>query len=270
VHSYKFDDDTYPSVTGILGQLSKGDALLQWAANQAVGYIEENSYKKLSSDNTGNVYTADQETLDLAKTAFKDYREKTADLGSELHSLIEIHINAQLNEKELNDDLLKDQFDPRVWPMYLQFKVWEKNNVSRWLESEKPVFSYVEGFAGTCDMIFEDMNGNIVLCDLKTSNSIYKEAELQVSAYKAARQFMKGGYNIGFSDGKATWNKEIFYHEIKIDKCAVLNISRDYFDLKYKVVKDPDTLYEAFLGLVKYYYYSAKRRVKNQITKELY
>jgi len=244
MHVYKFDDETFPSVTTILGQLSKGDSLMQWAVDK--------------SFEVGD------------RLGWKNYRTKTADLGSELHALIEAHINARLNENSLDIEIIRKQFNEAAIPMYMQFLVWEKNNVKKWIESEQPIFHFCKGFAGTCDMIFEDINGEIVLCDLKTSNDIYKEAELQVSAYLAARESMVGGFKVTFSDGKSSWNKELFYKGIKISKCAVLMISRDFFDLKYKVIKDHEMKYESFLGLVKYYYYSAKRRVKNQITKELY
>ena len=79
----------YPSPTGILGLLSKGDAIPMWSANKTVEYIKE----KCPNYTEKNNYIVDDKDLNEARFNWKNTRTQTADLGSELHRIIEKFIN---------------------------------------------------------------------------------------------------------------------------------------------------------------------------------
>jgi hypothetical protein len=91
-------------------------------------------------------------------------------LGSLLHATIEQYLKGQLLKV---DPTIEKQFD--------EFKKWEKSVGLKIERSEHSVYSK-EGYAGTLD-ILGVVGGKRMVCDLKTSNAVYPEMALQISAY---------------------------------------------------------------------------------------
>lgn len=242
---YKINGIEYTSPTQVLGLLSTGDALIYWAVNLALKHNDKN--------------------------AWKTKRDQTADVGSELHNLIETYINIQLKHKNNADTikiLLKDS-NYNLKQMFYQFYNWQKKNVKEFLESESQVLHELLCYAGTVDFIYKDFDNNICLIDLKTSNAIYDKAKFQISAYKEARESMQSKkYVINGNNNGREYQKILLNTPRKIDKIGILKISRDFFDLEYiDYTKNHVLQFEAFLGLLKYYYCSAKRRLNNHRAK---
>lgn len=254
----------YPSPSVVLDQLSKGDALQYWAANQAVDYIKSQIVEKEGCCH--KLYLKnDYNTLSEARTAFKDRKESTADLGSELHKLVETYVRLRIANVE--DKGYKDFYSclavmgQNLKDMFMQFYVWQKNNVKRFIEAEQAVCDPTVAIAGTLDLVYEGYDSKVYCVDLKTSNSIYKGHELQVVSYKYIRQDMHGTYKIRSKFGKY-YDKTINVNPLRIDECAILNICRDYYHLEFKIVKDVLVKWESFKLLLAYYYKVAKRRLK--------
>ena len=110
------------------------------------------------------------------------------------------------------------------------FLKWENENNVQWLESEKKIYSKQYEYAGTLDA--EAMvNGELAIIDFKTSNGIYDEYCLQVSAYKQAREEETG------QDYK---------------KCFIVRIGKDG-ELEVKEIKELDRHFKAFLGCLEIY-----------------
>jgi hypothetical protein len=241
-----FDNEyiSYPSPTGILGLLSKGDALIQWACNLCV---KENN-----------------------PIAWKQMRDNTADIGSVLHHLIETFINMHIKETGKLIDYINyiKTLDSNIRQMFWQFYIWQHYNVKQYLASEQFVCDRELCYAGTLDFIYEGIDNKIYCVDLKTSNMIYPEHEIQTVAYKTARESMSGKYDKLSIVNNNSWNDIVEYNELKIDKCAILNISRDYFDLEYKIINDIEYKQKSFEALLSFYYISKKRRVNNLRAKE--
>jgi hypothetical protein len=258
----------YPSVTQITGQTTKGDGLLYWAAGQAVKYIEQNynmSYDLYeNSDNLDKV-------LKAAKSEWKNMRDATADIGTELHNIVEIYIKRAIKE---NNPLWLDKGDIRSFIKdfnhnllvpFMQFYLWVRDNVKQFLESEKPVVHVYDCYGGTCDIIFINFKDETVLCDLKTKNALYGDDKFQLSAYKNARENMQGNYSVLFYGVKSDYS----YEPIKIDRIAILKIARDFFDLEYKdYTKDYKYAIIAFRSLLDFFFVSAKRRLNCRRAKE--
>jgi hypothetical protein len=78
---YHKDGKAYPSVTSILSALEK-NALLQWAANCAVDYLEGVNYGM-------HVWGASHK--DFARTAYKRESMEAADYGTYIHTLAEYY-----------------------------------------------------------------------------------------------------------------------------------------------------------------------------------
>ena len=74
------------------------------------------------------------------------------------------------------------------------FHKWMKDNKITIVEQEKTVISKKYRYAGTADLIVKKGDGGTWVCDVKTGKDIYKEAHLQLSAYKQALE--EGGTKI--------------------------------------------------------------------------
>lgn len=285
----------YVSPSQILGQLSKGEGLTQWAINCAIDYIE--NYKdKYIGDFDGfhkplkNV-RINPEMLEESRTAWKNIRDNTADIGSQLHILVEKFINIKISMykttmyegKKTKESYFLDYISKQPYQlkqMFYQFYVWQKKHVKRFIESEKPVIHRDLAYCGTLDYIYEGYDGLIYCDDLKTSNSIYKTHETQVVSYKYARESMNPvksidmfesfvndneptKYQIQFNQDGNTWTKTFNYPLIKIDKCGILRISRDFLELEYKIVKEEENKMRSFKALLTHFYSISARRLKN-------
>lgn len=106
--------------------------------------------------------------------------QRSADEGTQTHSLIERYLNGEeLSFLDSNDKLICSF---NVWNMFLRFVDFWTTYKPKLLESEIHLFSDKYKIAGTCDLVIE-LNGEIWLIDLKTSNSLHTSYDLQVAAY---------------------------------------------------------------------------------------
>jgi hypothetical protein len=225
--AYKINEVEWPSVTTVLSLLDKGDALLQWAVNQALQYIRE------------NVLTEDFETcLHLAKHNWREAREVAADIGKEIHDLIKLYI------RHGRDAI--GNYRPEVENGFLAFLEWEKVNGIQWLESEKEVFDPEHGYAGTldakCRFTLGPLTNRVYVIDFKSSKGFWDGYAEQLAAYKHADSLTT---KIP-SDGMGI---------LRLDKETGLPEFKDYSDV-YEVKL------EFFFQLVKCYYLQKNRKLK--------
>jgi ATP-dependent exoDNAse (exonuclease V) beta subunit len=145
---YRRNGKYYPSVTYVLGYYPKGKFFENWL--KQVGFSADYIVKKAAEE------------------------------GTQVHELAE----AYLNGEELNflDERGRPQYNPDVWQMFLRFvEFWETFKPTL-IETEVHIFSDELKVAGTCDLIVE-INGELWLLDLKTSNQIQTVYELQTAVY---------------------------------------------------------------------------------------
>jgi hypothetical protein len=145
---YRRNGKYYPSVTYVLGYYPKGKFFENWL--KQVGFSADYIVKKAAEE------------------------------GTQVHELAEEYLNgAELN---FLDERGRPQYNPDVWQMFLRFvEFWETHNPTL-IETEVHLFSDELKIAGTCDLIVE-MNGELWLLDLKTSNQIQTVYELQTAVY---------------------------------------------------------------------------------------
>ena len=226
---YSINEKEYPGVTTVLGILSKGDALKQWAVNCAIDYIKENYEKCIGIHEVFDLFN-------FAKKEWKTARDEAMDIGSEVHGLIEQHIK---------DDRIKlpTKLRPEVENGFWAFKEWESKNIDKWIESEQTVCCDEYGYAGTLDAIAKLKDGKIYLIDFKASKGFYDEYAMQVSAYKYARMERQ---------------------DIKIQGIGVLRLDKETGIPEWKDYTDKyDRSIMAFQKLIEFYYAQKKRRLKN-------
>jgi hypothetical protein len=145
---YRRNGKYYPSVTYVLGYYPKGKFFENWL--KQVGFSADYIVKKAAEE------------------------------GTQVHELAE----AYLNGEELNflDERGRPQYNPDVWQMFLRFvEFWETFKPTL-IETEVHIFSDKLKVAGTCDLIVE-INGELWLLDLKTSNQLQTVYELQTAVY---------------------------------------------------------------------------------------
>jgi hypothetical protein len=145
-----------PSVTWIAGHYPKGVAFYKWLADQ--GWDESQAIKKASGDKGSKVHDA-----------------ISAILRGE-----EVRIDSKfLNRStEQMEELTLDECD-----CVLPFVNWYKETKPETIAYDVTVFSDKYGYAGTIDYLCR-IDGKVYIVDFKTSQQVWPEYELQVSAYK--------------------------------------------------------------------------------------
>ena len=200
----------YPSVTTILSVLDK-PALPRWAAVEVATYAVEHreSWAGLPA----------RDAVELLKKAPWGKTKNAADAGTDAHAYCEARLKGEKAERP--DASL---FSP------LHGKAFE--NVDAILAELAPTAVAVEatawsnayGYAGTFDALVL-INGELVLCDLKTSKGVYEEYALQLAAYRFADSIL-------LPNGTEIPMPEIarcqIWHAPKEGKHAVVEIRADF------------------------------------------
>jgi cytochrome c2 len=166
-HHYTVNGKTIDGVTTVLGVINK-PALMYWAVNKAVEYIDQNLPVGVAVDEVMK-----KKIMNGCKAAHRTIKTDAADLGTMLHELVEKYIKKEKYEEPTNEILQAS---------FAQFKQWEKDNNVEFLSSEKKIYSRKYNYCGTMDFM-AIVNGIKVIGDLKTSSGIWDEYFLQVAAY---------------------------------------------------------------------------------------
>ena len=140
---YKRHENYYPSVTSILQYFPKGKFFENWLKD--VGHNAEFIAKK------------------------------SADEGTQTHSLIERYLNGE----KINwlDDKDQANCSLNVWQMLLKFVDFWETEKPELIESEIHLFSDTHKVAGTCDLVVK-LRGELWLLDIKTSNNLHTSYDL--------------------------------------------------------------------------------------------
>ncbi len=175
-HLYYHDDNVVESVTGICGKGCPKPQLVNWLVSTPIRHIKD-SINQIMDDGK----TLDRVKLERIVHEAKNKTDKIKDdaglVGTVVHGMI---------EDFLQDKKIPNQSDPAVINCWNIFLDWWKTQEYEVVELEKKVFSKKHNYAGTLDLILKDKKGNLVLGDIKTSNSISFDYTLQLNAYKVA------------------------------------------------------------------------------------
>ena len=162
--------------TTLLNSISK-PALPLWYANCACQHWLENILP-------GQSYTEDQLQIigAEAKVRAEKERDAAASLGSSVHNAIQYRLERNEWPAWLLDAAPEVGHAVGCWAEW-----WETAGLTA-VEVELTVACVSLGYAGTLDCLAWDKEGNSVLCDWKTSKSLYPEHLWQVAAYATALQ----------------------------------------------------------------------------------
>ncbi len=145
---YLRNDKYYPSITQVLQLFPKGKYYETWLKD--VGH------------NSSHI---------AAKAALT---------GTRTHELIERYLKGEKLEWLKKDGT--DNYELDVWRMTLRFvEFWETYKPTL-IHSEIHLYSDIYEIAGTCDLVLE-INNELWLLDIKTSNHLQNSYDLQTAAY---------------------------------------------------------------------------------------
>lgn len=145
---YKKGEKYYPSVTSVLQYFPKNKFFENWLKD--VGHNSDIIVRKAANEGT------------QVHEAIEDYL-----LGKEI---------TWLNEYS------EAKYSMDVWKNILKFDEFWKQVKPTLIESEIHLFSDEAKIAGTCDLVLE-IDGEIWILDIKTSNSLHTSQDLQIAAY---------------------------------------------------------------------------------------
>lgn len=211
-HKFWFENGTkkkdyVPSVTSFTSVIDKSAALVGWAVKLTKTYLVE----KL---NRGEQLIE----VDIVEACRQHHikREEAADVGKQIHDLVEKWIHGK-ELGEIEDDRVRNGFEA-----FLRYQ--QQQNV-KWQAAEMIVYSKKYDYAGITDAVGE-INGELVLVDFKSANSIYPEHVLQAAGYQLAYEEMTGkkiAYRLIIRFGKEDGSFEVRrYEDGAMDKKAFL------------------------------------------------
>lgn len=154
---YQLGEKFIPSVTTILEAYPKGPQYYEWL-------------KKMGEDSDS-------------------IRDEAGRRGSVVHDLTERYERGE--EVSLFNDIGGIDYKLSEWAMFERFVEFTKRFEYKIAYSEQNFISEELGYAGTIDRVIE-MDGKLILVDIKTSNAIYPSYWLQLAAYKQLIEFSLG------------------------------------------------------------------------------
>jgi hypothetical protein len=114
--------------------------------------------------------------------------ERAAREGSEVHDAAERLVLGR--EVSLTDSEGNTKYNYLVWNMITKFHNFWTTHKPKLIKTEEVVYSDEYKYAGRFDLLVE-MEGEVWLLDIKTSNSVHKSYDVQMSAYvKAIKETM--------------------------------------------------------------------------------
>lgn len=162
-HQYWIDNKRPPSVTGILAIKDKSRPLVIWATELYRDYL-------LSKK------TITEEDIYVGSTLHEEKKKEAADIGHKIHKWIEAHIKGENPE-------MPEGKEAQIG--VTSFLEWKDANKVSFLSSERVVYSKKHGYVGQMDMEAR-VNGKLCLIDIKSSNAIYNDYNMQTAAYVMA------------------------------------------------------------------------------------
>lgn len=125
-------------------------------------------------------------------------RDSAASIGTLAHNMVEAHIKG-LPAASLEG--LPENVQERACHAFNAYLAWERRTRLVIVETEVSLVSEPHRFGGTLDAIGE-VDGELCLCDWKTSNSVYPAYLLQLAAYRTLweeanpKRLLTGGFHL--------------------------------------------------------------------------
>jgi len=184
--------DSFPGVTGVLSSIAK-PALYQWYARMATENAEKALMGQLDGKKSKTIKLTEEwikEIIAESKKTPEKLKDEAASLGTEAHAYFEAYCRGEAPAPAT--------VNPLIRPSVERFLKWIETSGLVVVAGDTKVASLRHRFGGALDAILcvEDASktppelglghGDFVLGDYKSSNGIYDEYALQISAYSQA------------------------------------------------------------------------------------
>lgn len=222
-HSYSLDGKRIPSVTTLLGNLSK-PALIYWAAKEGAAAVGEylESVQHYDDDLHGpwaKITDGDiRHVMELARTAHTKRKNAAAAKGNRVHAAIDTFHRDYFNFE------LPDDGDPARIAVEAFLRWWTESGL-RVVSVERKVVDAAGRYAGRLDLLCESDDA-LIVADTKTSGGIYPEHVLQNAAYAQAIE-SELDQEVDFTN--VLWLPE------RATKLVVVERDRDEWKYDYKI-----------------------------------
>ncbi len=209
-------DQSVRGVTTVLRDIINKPDLMTWPMNMAQGYLfgstfNEETKKYLYDEKKALLKPGKaldvaelQSAMENASAAFRAKQDKGKDVGTMTHKMIEQFLKGEAPDLTkfipvegipgFDEDMKLFEVNSKMAiKAFERFKEWwnslEQKEV---MSTERPVYSRMMGYGGTCDLVAE-INGKIYMLDIKTTNTskkaplgIYAQDIMQLGAYAHA------------------------------------------------------------------------------------
>lgn len=176
-HQYWVNGTRPKSVTGIIGIKDKSVALIPWALEEGAKHLLECLEKGIKIN---------EEQIIRSVFASDQAKEKAATLGTVIHDWIERYIRFKL--KQPGYKTMPEMPENKAEIVGVNsFLEWESQHKVKFVWTEKILYSMKYGYIGKADFAAY-IDGELSLCDNKTSNGLYNSVGMQTAAYMMADQ----------------------------------------------------------------------------------
>lgn len=188
---------TFVSVTTALNAVPKQMHLTKWAARltaeRALEFISEATTSCLETAlETFGLKADDNSLLDWLKSASQENMQEAGERGDIIHDTLDKMLEYDKDKiLGLTDALLEDLTKEQK-KMTMQFLDWYVKSDYELVDKEFTVFNDKYGYAGSCDLLLRDGDGNLCYCDFKTGKYIHREVALQLAAYAYGEYIVDG------------------------------------------------------------------------------
>jgi len=205
-----------PSVTWIAGYWPKGVGFYKWLADK--GWDEAEAAKQAAGDKGSVVHLAIEKIL----------------RGDEFR----IDTKVQDKNRSTEQEPAMRELTYEELLCVKSFVDWRDEAKPEVIATETTIFSDINGYAGTVDLVCR-IDGVPYVIDFKTSKNVWKEYELQVSAYRAA---LENGENPLYTDKQIDRNGNESGKLVDLSglKTAILQVGYDKNQAGFKFTEIDD------------------------------
>ena len=236
--------ELFPSVTSVLNVLDK-PGLKNWAINQTIQHAVDQlgGAQDVAGDRP---LTAEElhEAVHKSKEASSLALRKAGDFGTRAHDAIDQLIAGTRSEHmKLDEDIT--QVVKNFWEW------WVSSGVTIDPRGDTMVFSPRYGYAGALDALALTPDGQLMVCDWKTSNAVYETHIIQVAAY--AKAVEENLLACGFSP-----------EESKVHRACVVRFDKEKEGFEVHEVENIDAAFGAFKAALYLFHYTSKLKAESR------
>jgi hypothetical protein len=237
--------ELFPSVTSVLGVLDK-PGIKNWAVGQTIRHaLNELTLVQEKVGNRQLTFKELSAAVNKSKEASALELRKAGDFGTRAHDAID-----QLIAGQCGSDLKVESDIKQVVHNFWDW--WTGSGVTLDPRGDTMVYSPRYGYAGALDALAMSPDGQLMVCDWKTSNYVYESHIIQVAAY--AKAVEENLLACGFSP-----------EESKVHRACVVRFEKNKNGFEVHEVDNIDAAFSAFKAALYLFHFKSKMKEEAKI-----